>query len=61
MVVVRNAPGLFVRFDYGAVANERERLPAGLDDARDLALVREAAEAQAADAELAQERARTTA
>jgi hypothetical protein len=36
-------------------------LPAGLYNARDLALEREAAEAQTADAELAEERAWTTA
>jgi hypothetical protein len=36
-------------------------LPAGLNDARNLALERKAAEAQTADAELAQERARTAA
>ena len=37
------------------------RLPAGLDDARDLALEREPAEAETADAELAQKRAGTAA
>jgi len=36
-------------------------LPAGLDDARNLALERKTAEAQAADTELAQKRARTAA
>ena len=42
-------------------AVKRERLPAGLHNTRDLALERETTEAQTADAELAQERARTTA
>src|SRR6201995_830482 len=39
----------------------RAGLPAGLDDAWDLALERQCTEAQTADAELAQERARTAA
>jgi len=39
----------------------RLELPAGLDDARNLALERKTAEAEAADAELAQKRARTAA
>jgi len=58
MVVVHVAPELFMRQSYGAVASERERLPAGLHNARNLALEREATEAQTAYAELSQERTR---